>query len=342
MANEAIKKTIDVQGDARFQFADQSLHEQTADLYSGVSTAREMLQHFAANKGAVCGLIFIAIMVFLAIIGPHLNQYAYDATELARQNLPPRIPGLEKLGICDGIKKGVDVYAKQGYSDCYFWFGTDSLGRDIFTRFCEGTRVSLIVAVVSALLDMVIGVTYGLISGYCGGTIDIVMQRITELISGIPALVVVILLLVVLKPGLTTIVVALAISGWISMSRLVRAQTYKLKEMEYVLAARTLGEHMWKILFSEILPNLFGNVIVMGMMEVPTAIFMESFLSFIGLGIPAPRASLGSLISSGYSMMLSAPYQLAIPAVFFALLMISLNLVADGLRDAIDPQQKTV
>lgn len=325
-----------------FQYADVARREVEQNRFRRVSTPKEMWQHFSANKGSVIGLIFVALMVLLAIFGPYFNQYAFDATELARQNLPPRIPGLEKLGIFDGVKNGVDVYAKQGYSDCYFWFGTDALGRDLFTRFCEGTRVSLIVAVVAAAIEMTIGITYGMVSGYCGGNIDIVMQRITELISGIPSLVIVILLLIVMKPGLTTIIVALAISEWLGMSRLVRAQTFKLKEMEYVLAARTLGESMWKILFAEILPNLMGNVIVMGMMSIPSAIFMESFLSFIGLGIPAPQASLGSLINSGYSMMLSAPYQLIIPTTLFTLLMISLNLIADGLRDAIDPQQKTV
>lgn len=326
----------------QFQYAAPSRFETGSDDIQRISGPREIWQHFSANKGAVFGLIFVAIIVFLAIFGPYFNEYAYDATELARQNLPPRIPGLEKLGIFNGMKDGVNLYEKKGYADCYFWFGTDSLGRDLFTRFCEGTRVSLIVAVVAASMEMFIGITYGMISGYCGGAVDIVMQRITELISGIPSLVIVILLLVVMKPGLTTIIIALAISEWISMSRLVRAQTFRLKEMEYVLAAKTLGESMWKILFSEILPNLMGSVIVMGMMSIPSAIFMESFLSFIGLGIPAPQASLGSLINSGYGMMLSAPYQLIIPTVLFTLLMISLNLIADGLRDAIDPQQKTV
>lgn len=341
MAKCAQERAADGALQEKFEFAPPAGLKAEPDRVR-VAGAREVWQHFSANKGSICGLIFIAIIVFLAIFGPYFNEYAFDATELARQNLPPRIPGLEKLGIFDGMKNGVDMYAKQGFSDCYFWFGTDALGRDLFTRFCEGARVSLIVAIVAAALEMVIGITYGLISGYCGGTVDIVMQRIIELISGIPTLVIVILLLIVMKPGLTTIIIALAISEWISMSRQVRAQTFKLKEMEYVLAARTLGESMGKILFSEILPNLIGNVIVIAMMSIPSAIFMESFLSFIGLGIPAPSASLGSLISSGYNMMLSAPYQLIIPTTLFTLLMISLNLVADGLRDAFDPQQRTV
>ncbi len=212
----------------------------------------------------------------------------------------------------------------------------------MFTRFCQGTRISLIVAVISALLDLVIGVSYGLISGYYGGKVDMVMQRITEIINGIPSLVIVSLLVVVMSPGLASIIVAMTISGWIGMSRLVRANSVRYKACELIMASKTLGSGTGIILFKEIFPNLLSSVIVMAMMSVPGAIFMESFLSFVGLGIPAPQASLGSLISDGYNHMLMYPYQLAIPAVFFALLMISLNLAGDGLRDALDPKQKRV
>ena len=228
----------------------------------------------------------------------------------------------------------------KGCLDEYYWFGTDTLGRDLFTRFCQGTRISLIVAIVSAILDLLIGVSYGLIAGYYGGKVDMIMMRITEIINGIPSLVVVSLLVVILSPGLTSIIIAMVISGWIGMSRLVRANTLRLKASEHILASKTLGTSTFKILFREIFPNLLSSVIVMAMMSVPGAIFMESFLSFVGLGIPAPQASLGSLISDGYNHMLMYPYQLAIPAVFFGLLMISLNLFGDGLRDALDPKQK--
>lgn len=301
---------------------------------------RETLYVFTRNKGAVFGVFFIVLMVYLAVLGPSLNAYTYDYVQVERQNMPPRIPGLEKLGIFDGTMAGINIYQEKGCEDEYYWFGTDSLGRDLFTRFCQGTRISLIVAVMSAALDLVIGVSYGLISGYYGGKIDLVMQRATEVINGIPSLVIISLLVVVLSPGLFSIIIAMTISGWIGMSRLVRANTLRLKAAEHILASKTLGTKTSVILFREIFPNLLSSVIVMAMMSVPGAIFMESFLSFVGLGIPAPQASLGSLISDGYDHMLMYPYQLAIPAIFFALLMISLNLVGDGLRDALDPKQK--
>jgi oligopeptide transport system permease protein len=327
--------------DTRYIFANQGgIYKD--DAYGSVASWKETLLVFSRNKGAVIGVVFIVLMLMLAIFGPKMSQYTYDFVQVNRQNMPPRIPGLENLGIFNGTIKGVDMYELKKCKNEYYWFGTDNLGRDLFTRFCQGTRISLIVGVVSALLDLIIGVSYGLISGYYGGKVDMLMQRITEIINGIPSLVIVSLLVVVLSPGLTSIIVAMTISGWIGMSRLVRANTLRLKEAEHIMASRTLGTGTIKILFREILPNLMSSVIVMAMMSVPGAIFMESFLSFVGLGIPAPQASLGSLISDGYNHMLLYPYQLAIPAVFFALLMISLNLAGDGLRDALDPKQKRV
>lgn len=327
--------------DSRYTFANQNgIYKD--DAFGAVASWKETLIVFSRNKGAVFGVIFILLMVILAVFGPSMNGYTYDYVQVDRQNMPPRIPGLENLGIFDGTMKGVDIYELKGCKDEYYWFGTDTLGRDLFTRFCQGTRISLIVAVISALLDLVIGVSYGLISGYYGGKVDMVMQRVTEIINGIPSLVIVSLLVVVMSPGLGSIIVAMTISGWIGMSRLVRANTLRLKASEHIMASKTLGTGTVKILFKEIFPNLLSSVIVMAMMSVPGAIFMESFLSFVGLGIPAPQASLGSLISDGYNHMLMYPYQLAIPAVFFALLMISLNLAGDGLRDALDPKQKRV
>lgn len=327
--------------DSRYTFANQNgIYKD--DAFGAVASWKETLIVFSRNKGAVFGVIFILLMVILAVFGPSMNGYAYDYVQVDRQNMPPRIPGLENLGIFDGTMKGVDIYEMKGCKDEYYWFGTDTLGRDLFTRFCQGTRISLIVAVISALLDLVIGVSYGLISGYYGGKVDMIMQRVTEIINGIPSLVIVSLLVVVMSPGLGSIIVAMTISGWIGMSRLVRANTLRLKASEHIMASKTLGTGTVKILFKEIFPNLLSSVIVMAMMSVPGAIFMESFLSFVGLGIPAPQASLGSLISDGYNHMLMYPYQLAIPAVFFALLMISLNLAGDGLRDALDPKQKRV
>lgn len=327
--------------DARYAFAHQDgIYKDEA--FATIPSWKETLIIFSRNKGAVFGVIFITLMVILAIWGPSFNPYAYDYVQMERQNMPPRIPGLENIGIFDGTIKGMNMYEVKGCQGEYYWFGTDELGRDLFTRFCQGTRISLIIAIISAFLDLVIGVSYGLIAGYYGGKVDMVMMRITEIINGIPSLVVVSLLVVVMSPGLTSIIVAMAISGWIGMSRLVRANTLRIKASEHIMASKTLGTKTIHILFREIFPNLLSSVIVMAMMSVPGAIFMESFLSFVGLGIPAPQASLGSLISDGYNHMLMYPYQLSIPAIFFGLLMISLNLAGDGLRDALDPKQKRV
>lgn len=298
------------------------------------------MTQFRRNKGAVAGAIAFLLIILLALFGPIVSGHSYDEVALTVQNLPPRIPGLEKLGIFDGTVQGVNMYELKGVSDVYFWFGTDTLGRDLFTRLCYGIRISLLIAAISAFLDLVIGTTYGLISGYYGGKTDLIMQRIVEIINGIPMMVIVSLLVVAMSPGLLSIIVAMSISGWLGMSRLVRANTLRLKESEHVQASRVLGTGTLTILFREIFPNLLSSVIVMTMMTMPSAIFMESFLSFVGLGIPAPQASLGSLISGGYAHMLTYPYQMIVPSVFFAVLMLSMNLVGDGLRDALDPRQK--
>ena len=309
--------------------------------FSGVSSWRDKLNRFCKNKGAVIGAIFIVLLTLMSIIGPYISGYTYDFIDFAHMNLPPRIQGLEKLGIFNGTEGGMMKY-NGALENTYHWFGCDAIGRDLFTRFCEGTKISLIVGVASALLDLLIGATYGMIAGYYGGRVDFFMMRVVEIIAGIPSLVVVTLLMMVLKPGLYTSILALMINGGTGMARNVRAHTLRTKQMEYVLAARTLGAHAPYIMLKQIFPNVFGSIIVLVMMSVPGGIFLESFLSFLGLGVPAPMASLGSLINDGYKTLMTHPFQVAIPSVFFGLLIISLNLVADGLRDAFDPKQKTV
>lgn len=325
----------------RFEFA-KRLDNTLDEVYESRPQWKETILIFARNKGAVISFAFLLMMIIIAVVGPLLSGYTYDAIDLARQNLPPRIPGIEKIGIFNGMLNGEDRYLVKGFKNLYFWFGTDRLGRDLFTRFCLGTQISLIIGAVSALLNMFIGVTYGLVSGYHSGKLDIIMQRIIEVINGIPSLVIVSLLVIVLNPGILSIIIAMAISQWTVTARLVRAHTLRLKEMEHVMASRTLGVGTWRIMFKEIFPNLLSTVIVMTMLSIPGAIFMEAFLSFVGLGIPNPQASLGSLINDGFQNMLLYSYQLAIPAVFFALLMLSLNMIGDGLRDALDPTMKRV
>lgn len=306
--------------------------------YTDTPRWKDVLYRFARNKGALLGAIVIFLIILFAVLGPLATDHTYDAVNTKRQNLPPRIPVVEQLGIFDGTRNGVNVYEQKDCADEYYFFGTDSLGRDLWSRVCYGTRISLYIALVAVIIDMVIGITFGMVCGYFGGVVDMVLQRLVEIINGIPQLVVVTLLLVILKPGLFTITLALMITSWIGMSRVVRAQVLQLKEREYILASKTLGTSAPVILFQEILPNTMGQVIIMAMMSVPSAIFMESFLSFVGLGIPEPMASLGSLISTGFNNMLTYPSQIAIPVVIFSALMVSFNLAADGLRDALDPK----
>ena len=182
--------------------------------------------------------------------------------------------------------------------------------------------------------------TYGLVSGYFGGMVDAIMQRIQEIINSIPTLVVLIILLTVMKPSLKTVIIALIFTEWIPMSRITRAQVLKVKEEEYVLAARTLGAGNFFILFKEILPNIFGQLIIMSMMTIPNAIFYEAYLAFIGLGLTKPLASLGTLINDGFRLFQVYPHAMLIPAAVMAILMLSFNLFGDGLRDALDPTMK--
>lgn len=295
---------------------------------------------FKQNKGAVIGIIVIALILLLALFGPYLNEYTYDQVMKERTKLPPRVPILENFGIMDGTLNGVDVYAEKGLEDVYHIFGTDKLGRDLWTRVWIGTRVSFYIAFLAMVIDMFIGISYGMVSGYIGGKVDVVMQRIIEVIVGIPSLVIVTLLVLVLNPGIMSISLALIITGWIGMSRVVRSQVLKLKEMEFILASKTLNSSTSHIIMKDILPNIFGQVIVMSMFSVPNAIFYESFLAFIGLGLQPPMASLGVLISDGYKSILVYPYMVVFPVLVIALLMLTFNLVADGLRDAFDPKMK--
>jgi oligopeptide transport system permease protein len=187
---------------------------------------------------------------------------------------------------------------------------------------------------------MIFGLSYGLISGYFGGKIDSAMQRFVEILNGIPTLVIVTLLILVLRPGLATITFSMMITGWIGMSRIARAQVLKLKEQEFILASKTLGAKNFYVIFREILPNVFGQLIIMSMFSIPNAIFTEAFLAFVGLGVPQPLASLGSLISEAFKSFTTHPYMIIFPVVVLGIIMLSFNLLADGLRDAFDPKMK--
>ncbi|NLZ49567.1 MAG: ABC transporter permease [Clostridiales bacterium] len=322
-------------------------------VYVSQSYWQDVLTRLKRNKGAMIALISIIIITLLAIFGVGMNEHSYDSQIIAHQNLAPRVPGIEKLGIFDGSETmntssgevEVNRYvsndgSKTGLEDVYYWFGTDILGRDIFTRTWMGTRISLYIAVVAVLIDIIFGLSYGLISGYFGGAVDNAMQRFAEILNGIPNLVIVTLLIIVLKPGLITITFSLMITGWIGMNRIARAQMLKLKEQEFVLASRTLGAKDFFIIFKEILPNILGPIITNTMFSIPNAIFTEAFLAFIGLGVPAPMASLGSLISDAFKSFTTHPYMILPPVIVLAILMLSFNILADGIRDAFDPKMK--
>ncbi|WP_181349139.1 oligopeptide ABC transporter permease [Thalassobacillus sp. CUG 92003] len=245
-------------------------------------------------------------------------------------------PSGDQLARVEGIQ---DVYAAKEI-ETNFWFGTDSLGRDLWTRAWEGTRISLFIALLAALIDMVIGVAYGGISGYYGGRVDNILQRIIEILVGIPNLVVVILMILILEPGITSIIIALTITGWISMARIVRGQVLKLKNMEFVLASKTLGAPDNRVLRKHLVPNVTGLIVINTMFTIPAAIFLEAFLSFIGLGLPTPIASLGTLINDGFDSLQIYPYIMIFPALIISLIMIAFNILADGLRDAFDPKMR--
>lgn len=323
-----------------FQFS-KGKHEKEKQLeFYNQSYGRDVINRFCTNKAAVISAVIISLIILIAVIAPMVSGISYKKVNPLATNLPPRIPNIEKMGIFDGTKNGVDIYAQKNLQSSYFIFGTDNLGRDVWTRVWQGTRISLYVAFLAVIIDICIGVIYGLISGYIGGWLDTLMQRITEILSSIPTMVVVTLMLLVLRPGLLSITLALVLTGWINMSRIVRAQVLKLKDQEFVMAAKTSGSSNLFIIFHEILPNTLGQIVVTSMFSIPSAIFLEAFLSFIGLGVPAPMASLGSLISDGYKSAMTYPHMIFAPVIILGILMLCFNLFADGLRDSIDPQMK--
>jgi oligopeptide transport system permease protein len=294
------------------------------------------------NKAAIAGLIMIIILTLTAIIAPMTSKHTYKEQDLNRAKLPPKVPVLEHvswLNLDGKDANGVDVYKEKGIKE-YYWFGTDDLGRDLWTRTWYGTRISLYIGLLAALIDLCIGIAYGGISGYYGGRVDNIMQRIIEILYGIPSLIVVILFILIFEPGIISITLAMVITGWMTMARIVRGQILKLKNMEYVLAARTLGASNSRLIFKHLIPNVVGPIIITTMFTIPSAIFTEAFLSFIGLGIRPPEASLGSLVNEGYKSIQTYPHMMIIPAVVISLLILSFNLVADGLRDALDPKMR--
>ncbi|MDR3600071.1 MAG: ABC transporter permease [Desulfosporosinus sp.] len=263
------------------------------------------------NKFAMAGFYFLIAITLMAIIGPYLQKSGYELQHLAARNEMP-----------NGA----------------YWFGTDEFGRDLWVRLWWGTRISLFIGIMAALMDLCIGVLYGGVSAYYGGKIDDIMQRFIEVVYSIPYLLITVLLIVMMGAGIWTIIFAYGITGWISMARLVRGQVLSLKEQEYVLAATSLGASSWRIITKHLIPNALSFIIIQITFTIPQAIFTEAFLSFLGLGVKVPLASLGMLLSDGVGSMRVYPWRLLFPALVFSLMMVSFNLLGDGLRDALDPK----
>lgn len=274
-----------------------------------------------SNKMALGSLIMIILIVLMAIFAPIILKatlgYTYYGQDLASCNLKPSLA---------------------------HWFGTDNLGRDIFVRVMYGARYSLIIAAAASVLNLFIGVIYGGVSGFFGGKVDNIMMRLVDVLYSIPTTIYVVLLMATFKKenstGLGTIIIAMAISYWVGMARIVRGDILQLKQQEFVLAAKTLGASKFRILFKHLIPNCLGSILVTMTLFVPTAIFTEAFLSYIGLGINAPLASLGTLANDAKGLLRTAPYQLLFPAGMICLIILSFNLLGDGLTEALDPKHQ--
>lgn len=344
--NQQVLSSIKTVSVSNFAPASSQNRENEQIYTPSLNFLQDSWRRLKKNKGAIVSLIVLVTIIILAIAAPWIAPHSPYAQDPSRANLAPKIPGLEWSVLFDGQAmnrsgKLVDTYAAANVPEnVYYYLGTDSLGRDLLSRILYGTRISLLVAGVAAGINLVFGILYGVTSGWLGGKIDNLMQRFLEVLSGVPNLVIVVLMLLVLKPGITSIIITIALTSWITMSRVVRAQTLKLKQQEYVLAARVLGQKPVKIIIQHILPNMLGMIIVQVMFALPSAIFFEAFLSFIGIGIPAPNASLGTLISDGYKTFRFLPHLMWYPAAVISVLMLSFNLLADGLRDAFDPKMK--
>ncbi|GLB58910.1 oligopeptide transport system permease protein OppC [Cytobacillus sp. NCCP-133] len=297
----------------KFKLVGTQLSEAEKISKPSLSFWKDVFIRFRKNKLALFGLVLLGLLIFMAIFGPYMTPYDYASNDLVNKNQPP---------------------------SSEHWFGTDDLGRDVFARTWEGARISIFIGVAAALIDLIIGVIWGGIAGYKGGRTDEFMMRFADILYGVPYLLLVILLMVVLGQGLTTMIIAMSITGWINMSRIVRGQVLSLKSQEYVLAAKTLGANTNRIMAKHLIPNSMGPILVTMTLTVPSAIFTEAFLSFLGLGLTPPLASWGTMANDGLPAMRYYPWRLFFPATFICLTIFAFNVVGDGLRDALDPRMR--
>ena len=297
--------------DADFELLDdREKHSEFAAVES-TSYARDAWSRFKKNKLAMAGLVFLAVMILLAVFVPMLSPYTYDEMDTAQVNVLSCAPHL---------------------------LGTDKFGRDIFVRLMYGARISLSVGFAAAVMSLVLGTVYGGICGYIGGKTDMILMRIVDIIYSVPTLLYVILIMLFLGPNIFSVLIAIGISSWVGMARLVRGQILSLKEQEYAQAAFVLGAGRGRILFKHLLVNCLGPIIVEATFTVPTAIFTEAFLAFVGIGISLPQASLGAMANEARSLLQTQPLQMLWPVLAISLTILSLNFIGDGLSDALDPK----
>jgi len=285
----------------------------------GVSLWQDAWRRLLRNRMAVAGLVFIALLVFCFITADFVPPYSYREADYDNTRIGPRWP--------DHI------------------FGTDKLGRDVFTRIWWGTRVSLTVAVVGSLTSLTIGITYGAIAGYLGGQVDNLMMRFVDVMYGFPTLLFIILIMVVLPSesaiqGMMNIFIAIGVVGWMGMSRLIRGQFLSLREKEFVLAAQMIGAGPARIISRHLLPNSLGPAVVTLTLGIPGLILTEAVLSFIGLGVPPPYPSWGQMINEGWRGLRATPHLTIFPGLAITLTMLAFNFLGDGLRDALDPTMR--
>jgi oligopeptide transport system permease protein len=265
------------------------------------------------NKSIVIASILILLLVGVALLGPFLSPYSFERTELASKNQAPSF-----THIC----------------------GTDDLGRDLFTRICFGLRISLFIGLMAAGFDICFGVTWGIVAAMSGKVVDQVMMKIAEMVYSFPYLVFVILVTSIMGPGIVSIIAGMMMVGWINTARISRQLVLQIRYSEYVTASVALGSSTVGIVLRHIIPNITGPIIALIMLTIPQAIFVEAFLSFLGIGIQPPMASLGSLVSDAWGSMRYYPWKLFIPASVISIMIFAFNLLGDGLRDLLDPQTR--
>ena len=320
-------------------------------MSESVSFFKDGMRKLFKNPLAVLSIILLAVIVITIIVAPLIVPYEYDEMLSVNGKRDKGAKNLAPFTYSEAEQKFID----NGGERFPHIFGTDEQCRDYFIRVIYGTRVSLLVGIFASIIVLIIGVIYGSVSGYIGGKVDLIMMRIVDIIYSLPDMLIIILLSVVLKEVLnfrngtvlarlgTNMVSMFIVFGllyWVTMARLVRGQILSIKENEYILAAKSIGAKPGRIIKKHILPNCISVIIISAALQVPSAIFTESYLSFVGLGVSAPMPSLGSLANQAREGLQSYPYKLVFPAIMICLIVLSLNLLGDGLRDAFDPKLK--